>query len=215
MKQQQSIKLHAYWRELFADGNIPERSAIEPMAIRDILGDTFILEFEPSGNTVYRLAGTRLCAAYGGELKATSFTRMWAGKDDETIANILDSVGEENVMALIGCSAISKSGRGLSLETLILPLLQEGEKHKRLLGITTPVSRPYWLGMDPISTLSLSSLRIIDPALDEQPFNTRFTMIRQKTDPVALPVRPSRRVKHLTILEGGRSERSNDQGLNA
>ena len=67
-----------YWLTLHAGanagrtgefGNIwPERSDIQPSACPDILGDMFILDINNIGCR-YRLAGTRLCAMHGRELK--------------------------------------------------------------------------------------------------------------------------------------------------
>lgn len=211
MKQQQTRELYAYWSELYSQGKIPERSLIEPMAIRKVLGDTFILEFTGSGKIIYRLAGTRLCAAFGAELKGRAFDAPWQDGEKNTIDTILRSSSEDGVAALMGCSATSKSGRSVFTETMILPLLHNGEKAGRLLGITTPTTRPYWLGMDPISDMTMTSLRIIDPSLASEPFNTKFKVV--KTPPPALTAstaRPvaiqGRRIRHLTIMDGGKPD---------
>ena len=89
MKQTQSVKLHNYWKELYRQSGTPERSQIEPMAIRDILGDTFILEFEEAGDINYRLAGTRLCAIFGSELKGQKFSDPWRIDGRESITSIV------------------------------------------------------------------------------------------------------------------------------
>jgi len=215
MKRQQTQKLHDYWRKLYAVSGIPERSAIEPMAIRDLLGDTFILEFNLNGDINYRLAGTRLCAAFGGELKGSGFSSPWSNEERETIDNILNSVGEDEVLAILGCTATSRGGRRLAVEILALPLVQNGEKHKRLLGITTPAERPYWLGMDPIVNMALMSLRIVDPATELVQTNNRFNMIKTEIGHSMEQPHDIRRVKHLTVLEGGRSDQPGENGINA
>lgn len=213
MKQQSSISLFSYWKELYARSGIPERSSIEPMSIRQILGDTFILETTADGTTTYRLAGTRLCAMFGNELKGKNFTQHWRSQEQETIANILESVTTEEKIALFGCIATSQEGRSLSIETMVLPLRHNGEKAERQLGVTSPLNRPYWLGMDPIAHLSLSSFRVIDPAAENKSFMSRFTVTKGEfPKPVTLPhkarpevIQNAKRVKHLTVLEGGRA----------
>src|SRR3979411_214660 len=47
----------------------PERGDIEPGAIRNVLGDSFIIAYDPEADHPFRLAGTRVCALFGRELK--------------------------------------------------------------------------------------------------------------------------------------------------
>jgi hypothetical protein len=208
MKQTQSVKLHNYWNELYALSGTPERSLVEPMAIRDILGDTFILEFEPSGDIIYRLAGTRLCAIFGNELKGQNFSAPWRIDGQDTITDIVKSAARDSSIAVFGSTAVSKSGRKISVETLILPLLHNGQKEKRMLGVSTPISRPYWLGMDPVASLNLSSLRIIEPKLENNLMNSRFSLLKNSNFAHAPSTNSFKKVKHLTVLEGGLSNTS-------
>lgn len=208
MKQTQSVKLHNYWKELYSQSGVPERSQIEPMAIRDILGDTFILEFEETGGINYRLAGTRLCAIFGDELKGQNFSNPWRIDGQETITDIVKSAARDNSIAVFGSIAVSKSGRKISIETLVLPLLHNGQKERRMLGITSPISRPFWLGMDPIVSLNLSSLRIVEPKLENKLMNSRFSVLKNSNPVPVSSISTSRKVKHLTVLEGGLSETS-------
>ena len=55
----------------------PERADIEPGAIRQVLGDTFVLEVDGRASHPFRIAGTRLCALFGRELKGESFIKLW------------------------------------------------------------------------------------------------------------------------------------------
>jgi len=206
MKQTQSVKLHNYWKELYGQSGVPERSQIEPMAIRDILGDTFILEFNTSGDINYRLAGTRLCAIFGSELKGQEFSSPWRNDGQETIADIVKSAARDNSIAIFGSTAVSKSGRKISIETLVLPLLHNGQKERRMLGVTSPISRPYWLGMDPIVSLNLSSLRIVEPKLENKLINSRFSVLKNSNPVPVSSIGASRKIKHLTVLEGGLSK---------
>ena len=213
MKQEQTRELYAYWKELYSIHGIPERAMIEPSAIRGLLGDTFILEFDPDGQVYYRLAGTRLCAAFATELKGTIFGLHWALDEKSTLENIISAIGEDAIIAVVGSRATSQKGRSLSLETLILPLLHNHKKSRRLLGITTPLSRPFWLGTDPVVSQSITSMRIIDPALDKEPFNTRFTLKRSNPPEPVLKIPNGRRIKHLTVVEGGKTSAEETPGI--
>ncbi len=208
MKQQQTRDLFVYWQELFAEFGIPERSQIEPAAIRRFLGDTFILERNAEKELAYRLAGTRLCAAFATELKGAKFITPWQSDEKRTVSNVLDSVGKDDIVAVFGCVARSEKGRTVSMETLVLPLLHNKKKHQRLLGITTPLTRPYWLGVDPIISRSVTSLRIIDPEQSMDHFKSRFSTKSKEAPIAAIRNLDGKRVRHLTVMEGGKSDTS-------
>ena len=81
MKQASSRELFGYWAARRGKRTAPERGEIEPSAIRRALGDVFILEFDRRGGHPFRLAGTRVCALFGRELKNEPFLNLW---DEET-----------------------------------------------------------------------------------------------------------------------------------
>ena len=55
----------------------PERTDIEPGAIRAVLADAFILALDRGAGHPIRLAGTRMCALFGREIKGKSFLDLW------------------------------------------------------------------------------------------------------------------------------------------
>ncbi len=77
MKHPSNRELFDYWNERRGERLAPERAEIEPSAIRHVLGDTFVLEVNGAGNHLFRIAGTRLCALFGRELKTESFLPLW------------------------------------------------------------------------------------------------------------------------------------------
>src|SRR6188474_1899724 len=72
MKHPSNRELFDYWNERRGERLAPERADIEPSAIRHILGDTFVLEVSGIESHLFRIAGTRLCALFGRELKSES-----------------------------------------------------------------------------------------------------------------------------------------------
>jgi hypothetical protein len=72
MKHPANRELYGYWNERRGDRLAPERADIEPSAIRQVLGDTFVLAADGIAHHPFRLAGTRLCALFGRELKGES-----------------------------------------------------------------------------------------------------------------------------------------------
>src|SRR5580765_742120 len=83
MKQVSSRELFGYWTARRGKRPAPERGEIEPSAIRRALGDVFILEFDRRAGHPFRLAGTRVCALFGRELKSEPFLNLF---DEETRA---------------------------------------------------------------------------------------------------------------------------------
>ena len=91
MKLDGTIALFQYWNRLRAGRVAPKRTEIEPADIKTLLADTFILEKDARGEAVFRLAGTRLCASYGRELKGFAFASLWKEKDQRMIARLSHS----------------------------------------------------------------------------------------------------------------------------
>src|ERR1700693_1227371 len=86
MKHATSRELYDYWDRLRRGQPAPHRGDIEPSDIRRILADTFILEVGDRETYMIRLAGTRICALYGREIKATNFLDLWGAADRQARA---------------------------------------------------------------------------------------------------------------------------------
>jgi hypothetical protein len=78
MKHPSIRELFDYWNDRRGNRLAPERADIEPGAIRRVLADTFILSCEPHRGHPFRIAGTRVCALFGRELKGKSFLDLWS-----------------------------------------------------------------------------------------------------------------------------------------
>ena len=97
MKHPSNRELFDYWNERRGERLAPERADIEPAAIRHVLGDTFVTEMSGSENHQFRIAGTRLCALFGRELKAESFLKLWSRTSQTAIRELLAVVMDEKV----------------------------------------------------------------------------------------------------------------------
>lgn len=211
MKLPPSIELFQYWDRLRDGRPAPKRTEIEPADIRSLLADTFILEKDARGEAVFRLAGTRLCATFGRELKGFAFASLWMQKDERVIARLAHGAFLAKSVVVINFEGISGNGRINPFELLLLPL-DGGVDHPRSLGAVTPGERPYWLGADPIVECRISSIRVVDP--DREPMFLRNRPEVQVPalaptlgeDEAAAPTgrERGRRIRHLVVLEGGR-----------
>ena len=110
MKHAASRELYAYWEERRGQRPAPERADIEPGAIRQVLSDTFILELDAADSHSFRLAGTRVCALFGRELKGESFVDLWDHGSRGPIADLLAISTDESVGTVAGVTAHSTGG---------------------------------------------------------------------------------------------------------
>ncbi|MGB7287411.1 MAG: PAS domain-containing protein [Salaquimonas sp.] len=163
MRQASSRKLFEYWNRI-RDGRVaPKREEIEPSDIRDLLADTFILEVSSTLRTIsYRLAGTRLCAAFGRELKGYGFLGHWAEEDCFEVAKLLTRAYRDFQPTIFVMRGYTQSGKQVDYEMIALPLEPMQDGSIRLLGIATPDKDFYWLGTEPLINCSLRSTRHIE-----------------------------------------------------
>jgi hypothetical protein len=193
MKHSSTRELFDYWNMRRGSRSAPERSEIEPGAIRHILADTFMLTFDPRAGHPFRIAGTRVCAAFGRELKGAAFTEIWAGASQDPIRDVLATVASEQVAVVAGACGRSCEGAGLELEFLVLPLAHRGGASTRILGALVPTEIPFWLGAETLGRLTLGSIRYLGP------------LTGPSSVPRRAPAVPSHaRVRHgLMVYDGG------------
>jgi hypothetical protein len=193
MKHTSIRELYDYWNTQRGSRSAPDRAEIEPGAIRHVLADTFMLTFDPRTGHPFRIAGTRVCAAFGRELKDVAFTEIWADASRDPVREVLTTVATESVGVVAGASGRSCEGAALELEFLVLPLAHRGGASIRILGALVPTKVPYWLGAQTLGGLTLGTIRYLGP----------------QTGPYSVPRRapaiPSEaRVRHgLIVYDGG------------
>ncbi|UCI05910.1 PAS domain-containing protein [Mesorhizobium sp. B1-1-8] len=212
MNQNGSITLFQYWNRLRDGRPAPKRSDVEPADIKTLLADTFILERDTRGEAVFRLAGTRLCAYYGRELKGFSFSSLWREKDQRLMSRLVHGVFEQKSLLLLTFEGFSRNGRSNKFELLALPL-DGGVENPRCLGIVSAAERPFWLGADPLADALIDSIRVIDP--DQEPASLKNRPAIDVPSLVPTEFGPPetiaalgrvRRIRHLVVFDGGREK---------
>jgi hypothetical protein len=166
MKHRSSQILFAHWNQRRGERALPERGEIDPGAIRGGLGDTFILEFNPLLQHPFRLAGTRVCALFGGELKGRPFVPLWDRKGGGQILELLRVLADEAIGIVGGVTGTTGEGDTIGLELLLLPLRHWGHSHVRLIGALSPLRDPYWLGAHPLCGLALGEYRYMGASVE-------------------------------------------------
>lgn len=190
MKHAASRELYAYWQELRGRRPAPDRAEIEPAAIRQILSEAFILALDHSAKHPFRLAGTRICALFGRELKGESFVALWDEASQRTIVDLLAVLTDEWVGTVAGVTAHNARGESVELELLLLPLSVRRPSLARAIGVLAPFNTPQWIGESPIGPLQLGSRRHVGAAVEKR-LLPRFLSPRSR--------------RGLVVYDGGRS----------
>ena len=200
MRHKTSKKIFTYWNNLRGARIAPERTEIEPSDIRDILGDTFILEVDHLYKTIsFRLAGTKLCSSYGRELKSVGFLGLWDETDNMKIFDAVKQVYEHAKPIVIAHVAETENKQFLEYETLLLPLSNGTSQTVRILGTAAPSEIPTWIGFDAVINNRIKSVRTVtsDELMHTPALAPELPTISPNT------AKQPRRVGHLTIFDGG------------
>ena len=195
MKSASTRRLFAYWNERRGSRVAPERGDLEPGAIRALLADSFIINFDPEAGHPLRLAGTRVCALFCRELKDAPFQGLWSADSRPEIRELISVVADEATPIIAGTSGQPAEDYPCAdLELLLLPLYHRGHRNVRMLGMLAPVIVPYWLGVSPIDRLALGAVRHLGPGA------------QTVTAPRLVPVQGAGRIRRgFTVYDGGRS----------
>jgi hypothetical protein len=138
MKHPSSREFFSYWDAKRGDARAPDRSEIEPSAVRELLGDIFVLSYDSDAGFPFRVAGTRVCALLGRDLKDNSFSALFAADGRREIQDIVTVVAEEMLPAIAGITATSESGALAHLELLLLPFNTRAHEPISLTGVLAP-----------------------------------------------------------------------------
>ncbi len=138
MKHPSSREFFAYWDERRGAARAPDRSDMEPDAVRELLGDIFVLSYDADAGFPFRVAGTRVCALAGSDLKGTSFAALFDAKSRREIEEIIPVVAEETLPAIAGLTATTQDGALAHLELLLLPFQARAHTPLSLTGLLAP-----------------------------------------------------------------------------
>jgi hypothetical protein len=158
-----TIELYAYWNRLRGARSAPERNDVDPGAIRAVLADTFVLDFDAPRGFPFRIVGSRANALFLKELRGFPFSELWRGADREEIDSALRCVADEAQPFLLGAEAGPPGLDAVDVEIILLPLRHHGLTHARVLGGLAVHSAPAWTGLRGAGPIALNSLRALDP----------------------------------------------------
>lgn len=212
MRQLATRDLFAYWNRLRGERSAPERSDIDPSAIRSVLADTYMLEVDIAHGFPFRLAGTRVNALFDADQKGLQFIDLWRQEERRNIAAVLMTVADGICPVVAGAVAAPRGQSECAFELLFLPLRHFGRTHSRILGLIKPTSEAVWLGLLPLGHLALRSLRIVDDPSDTEREPERIAVGQDLTVGQQRPAAGSLRIAegsvrpgrpYLRVIQGG------------
>ena len=138
MKHPSNRAFFDYWDDKRGLARAPDRSEIEPGAVRELLGDIFVLSYDHEAGYPFRVAGTRVCALLGCDLKDKSFSALFTPETRREIEDIVAVVAEELLGAVAGITATAQDGTPAHLELLLLPFNPRAHTPISLTGLLAP-----------------------------------------------------------------------------
>jgi hypothetical protein len=212
MRHPTTQALYAYWNEMRGDRVAPQRLEIQPARIGAILPDTFILERCDSRTFRYRLAGTRVCARFGMELRSLNFLDRWSAGDRAMLEEHLAAIAETGRVGVFTGEALAGLKPPATFEIVILPLVHTGNAIDRFLCAISVVDEPNWLGDEPIRRIRLEAAEAVWPAGQPQRVSARSGSSQA---PLLPHVRNSRIVRQdrrqFRVYDGGLSGDGHDK----
>lgn len=157
MKHPSSRAFFSYWDEKRGNAAAPDRSDMEPGAVRELLGDIFVLSNDPAAGYPFRVAGTRVCALLGRDAKGQGFAPLFSAASRREIDDVLTIVAEETLPAIAGVTARAADGLPAHLELLLLPFSARAHTPLSLTGLLAPFRTP----TGPMTDFRLTSWRYI------------------------------------------------------
>jgi hypothetical protein len=218
MKHAATRALYAYWNEVRAGRLAPRRLEIQPTRIGTLLLDTFILELAGEGDYRFRLAGTRVAARFGMDLKSQDFLSCWSEGDRSLLTYHLSAISELGRVGLFTGEAriaFDPAGRerpeSRMFELLVLPLVHTGQAIDRFLCLLVPLDEPATSPERRIQGLRLLAAEAIWP--DGEAKDPLTGVDRQS--PLHPHVRLARIVRQgrrqFRVYEGGRGAEGQDE----
>ena len=134
MRQAVTQQCHAYWDAARGARLVPEWRDIDPIAIRGIMGDTFVLRVDGARQFPVASAGERINGLFNLALPGRSFVSLWDIAHRAEIAELCANVCDEAGPGVLGLEVLSAGERAAPLEMLLLPLREKGRTHARILG---------------------------------------------------------------------------------
>ena len=135
MRQSAATAILSYWHSIVPeDGGAPAHASVAPRALKSHLPDLFIIERMDRAVFSFKLAGTRMCARYGRELRDHDFIRLWPSvQHGEVLAQLTQALQSATPVVLKGAAA-TLDGDVVPFSILLMPVADAEGNVNRLMG---------------------------------------------------------------------------------
>jgi hypothetical protein len=148
----------AHWSRKTESGLLPAAGDLDLRAIRRALPDVFVLDAGETGHYRFRLAGTRLCAVYGRELRDHDFVRLWPGDQQAALRRAMAKALKAREVLRLEAAGSALHGPAFAFSVLLLPLAGDDGAPAKFLGVYAD-GRPRRDADAILTTQRLESLR--------------------------------------------------------
>jgi hypothetical protein len=130
-----TLAIYAYWLQKYGERRMPARSDVDPTTMpRQALPGVSIVEVVPDERRyVYRLVGTGEVEVRGHDPTGESVKEAFFGPSAEDALACYDRVVSTRAPFLDAMPFTSPSGRYVTVETLFLPLSEDGTNVTKIL----------------------------------------------------------------------------------
>jgi hypothetical protein len=157
MKHPSSRELYDYWDKQRDGAPAPERGALEPAPIRHLIGDMFVVGCDQASCFPLRVAGTRICAMVGRDVKGEDFLDLFARASRRQVEDFLSIATEESLATIAGVTAFTDGLTPVYLELLLLPFAPSVLAPQSVTGSLVMLGVPAQLDRMPLRDLSLTT----------------------------------------------------------
>ena len=141
---------------------------VDPGAIRGVLANTFVLDFD-ARRGVSNSAAQRANALFVKEPRGFSFLELWRSADREELDSILHCVADEAQALLIGAEARLPNLDAADVEIVLMPLRHHRLTHARSRRPCGSCHACHGIQrLSGVGPVALTSLRALDPPTRER-----------------------------------------------
>jgi hypothetical protein len=159
MKHPATRELYDYWDKQRGGTPAPERSALEPGPIRHLIGDMFVAGCDEASRFPLRVAGTRICAMIGRDVKGADLLELFARASRRQVEEFVSMATEESLATVAGVTAFTDNRLPVHLELLLLPFAPSVLAPQCVTGSLVTLGVPATLDHSPLRDLSLVTWR--------------------------------------------------------
>jgi len=135
-------QIEAYWSALCHDGDVPQRAAVDPRGLENLLEHAFVLERVAPGIARFRVAGQHLVEHAGMDVRGMPVSALFSAHARAGLSAALEHVFEKPAIAELSLGGESGFGRKqIQGKMLVLPLRDESGRISRALGALVIQSR--------------------------------------------------------------------------